>query len=157
MSDQEEENKLKIKDRRRFDAAGNEKPGDGEEKTAATGDKTFAEEARKVIEKASEAGQTDSAKSSEKKDASSKQESYPPGEIDLSSFVMSLATQALMQLGEMKPPEGVQVEVNKAQAKQTIDILIMIQEKTRGNLDANEEKFLEEILHQLRISFVRHS
>jgi len=156
MSDQDEGSSFKIKDRRRFDSAGNEKSEEVQEKASLSEgnprQETAGNEKKETVVGSSGASRADS----DKKPEASEHKSYPAGEIDLSSFVMSLATQALMQLGEMKPPEGVQVEVNKAQAKQTIDILIMIQEKTRGNLDANEEKFLEEILHQLRISFVRH-
>ncbi len=74
---------------------------------------------------------------------------------DFSAFVLSLATQALVQLGEMPAPEGVQIPVNVAVAKQTIDILSMLAEKTRGNLSETEEKLMQEILHNLRMSYVK--
>ncbi|RMG42367.1 MAG: DUF1844 domain-containing protein [Candidatus Dadabacteria bacterium] len=76
-------------------------------------------------------------------------------QVNFASFVMSLATQALMQLGEMTPPEGLQVDVDPEAAKQTIDILAMLEEKTKGNLDNNEAQLLEEILHNLRMGYVR--
>lgn len=79
------------------------------------------------------------------------------GEINFSSFVVSLATQALMQLGEMPPPPGVELPVDPAGAKQTIDILAMLQSKTKGNLDGNEERLLNEILHNLKLSYVRRT
>lgn len=76
-------------------------------------------------------------------------------EINFSSFVMSLATQALMQLGEIPPPPGVSLHVDVGAAQQSIDILTMLEQKTKGNLDQAEAQLLEEILHQLRVSFLR--
>ena len=67
---------------------------------------------------------------------------------------MSLGTQALIQLGEVQPPHGMAVEVDVDAAKQTIDILAMIEGKTQGNLDDSEQKLLEGMLHNLRLSYV---
>jgi hypothetical protein len=75
--------------------------------------------------------------------------------LDFSSFIMSLASQALWQLGLMQPPPGVRVEVDKEAAKQTIDIISLLEQKTKGNLDPVEERLLSEILHELRMNFVR--
>jgi hypothetical protein len=82
-------------------------------------------------------------------------EDEPTGEIDLSAFVMSLATQALMQLGAMQPPAGVTVPVDHESAKQTIEILSMLKVKTKGNLDKEESKLFDDILHSLRMSYVK--
>lgn len=76
-------------------------------------------------------------------------------EIDFSSFLLSLATQALMQLGEMPPPDGVSIQKNPAAARQTIDIVSILEEKTRGNLSEHEAALIKEILHNLRLSYVR--
>jgi len=81
-----------------------------------------------------------------------KLESVP--EITFSSFIMSLATQALMQLGELPPPPGISVPVDPDGAKQTIDIISMLEEKTRGNVDPNEQRLLKEVLHNIRLSFL---
>jgi len=78
-------------------------------------------------------------------------------EISFSSFVVSLATQALMQLGEVPPPPGVDLKADKIAAKQTIDLLVMLREKTKGNLDKNEAELLEEALYNTQMSYVRHS
>ncbi|MCB0311561.1 MAG: DUF1844 domain-containing protein, partial [Bdellovibrionales bacterium] len=77
------------------------------------------------------------------------------GDINFSSFVMSLATQALMQMGQLESPPGVEVPVDLAGAQQTIDILAMMQQKTNGNLDQSEEHLMEEVLHSLRMAYVR--
>ena len=85
-----------------------------------------------------------------------KEEQAPPmQELNFSSFVVSLATQALMQLGEMPVPEGVNIPKDKDAAKQTIDILSILSHKTTGNLDDSEAKLMEEILHNLRMAFVK--
>ena len=76
-------------------------------------------------------------------------------EVTFSSFVMSLATQAMVQLGQMPSPQGMEIPVDIESGKGTIDILGMIQLKTRGNLTKEEDKFLEDVLHTLRVSYVK--
>ncbi len=77
--------------------------------------------------------------------------------VSFMSFLMSLATQALVQIGEMEPPEGMEIPVDVEAGRQTIDILSMLQRKTRGNLSNEEARFLEEVLHTLRMSYVRRA
>lgn len=74
--------------------------------------------------------------------------------IDFATFVLSLSTSALMHLGAMPAPEGVAHEVSLALAKQTIDILSMLEQKTRGNLSGEEERLLQEVLVDLRLRYV---
>jgi hypothetical protein len=78
-------------------------------------------------------------------------------EIDFSSFVFSLSTSALLHLGEVPDPATRQFEKNLPLAKQTIDILGMLEEKTRGNLTADEAKLLENLLADLRWRYVREA
>ena len=78
-----------------------------------------------------------------------------PDDINFASFVMSLATQALIQLGEMSPPEGFDIAPDRTAARQTIQILKVLEQKTKGNLDSEETHLLTEILHTLQMSFVR--
>ncbi len=82
----------------------------------------------------------------------SQQEHLP--EISFSTFVISLSTQALMQLGEIKNPLSEKLETDIAGAKQMIDILGMLQEKTRGNLATDEQSLIEDILFDLRMKYV---
>jgi hypothetical protein len=87
-------------------------------------------------------------------------------EIDFVTFVLSLASNALVHLGELpepgedegapddgaaEPPRG---PVNLPLAKQTIEILAMLEVKTRGNLDEAEKNLLESVLYDLRVKFV---
>jgi hypothetical protein len=77
--------------------------------------------------------------------------------IDFSTFVLSLGTTALYQLGEIGDSEegtDKRVEPNLLIAKQTIDTLEMLTEKTRGNLTDTESKLLESILYELHMKFV---
>ena len=77
------------------------------------------------------------------------------GDINFSSFVVSLATQASIQLGLLSPPPGMEAAVDLEAAKQTIDILGLVELKTRGNLNEEEKSLLVNILHELRIGFVQ--
>ncbi len=74
-------------------------------------------------------------------------------DIDFSTFVLSLGSSALVHLGEVPDDDGT-TQPNLALAKQTIDLLALIQDKTRGNLDAGEEKLLASLLYDLRIKYV---
>jgi hypothetical protein len=89
------------------------------------------------------------------KPQSSANTNIPPSEIDFSSFIVSLASQALLQMGVMDAPEGMNVEVDVSAAKHTIDILGLVQIKTKGNLDAQEAQLLESVLHDLRLAYVK--
>jgi hypothetical protein len=76
--------------------------------------------------------------------------------IDFSTFVLSLAASAMVQLGMAPGPEGETRETpDLALARQAIDTLEMLQDKTRGNLDADEERLLQSVLYEVRMSFVR--
>ena len=67
---------------------------------------------------------------------------------------MSMGTQVMVQLGEMPAPSGMEIPFDLESARQTIDIMTMLQRRTRGNLSAEEARFLEEVLHSLRISYI---
>jgi hypothetical protein len=76
-------------------------------------------------------------------------------QIDFSTFVVSLSTSALYHLGLVADPETGKTEApDLGLASQTIDTLAILQEKTRGNLDADEERLLESLLYELRMRFV---
>ncbi len=84
-------------------------------------------------------------------------ENLPLPEMDFSSFIFSLSTSALLHLGEMPDPLTQKTEKNLLLAKQTIDILGMLKEKTRGNLTGDEEKLMDNILTDLRWRYVREA
>ncbi len=73
-------------------------------------------------------------------------------EIDFMTFVLSLSTSALYHLGDL--PEKAQPCPDLPLAKQTIDILGILQEKTKGNLTGEEERILDNVLYDLRLKYV---
>ena len=80
------------------------------------------------------------------------QRDLPP--INFSTFVLSLATSAQVHLGAIPNPATGKEERELSLAKQTIDILGILEEKTKGNLDENEKKLLEHLLFDLRVMYV---
>jgi hypothetical protein len=77
--------------------------------------------------------------------------------VDFSTFILSLNHSALMHLGEAPDPETGQVEKNLLLARQTIDLVGMLEEKTRGNLSGEEERLVAQILFDLRMRYVELS
>lgn len=76
--------------------------------------------------------------------------------IDFYTFVLSLGSSAFVHLGDAPHPEtGEPATPNLSLAKQTIDILAMLAEKTKGNLTPEEERFMENLLTDLRFRFVQ--
>ena len=75
---------------------------------------------------------------------------------DFNTFIMSLATGAMMNLG--KPgPDGSTPPVNLPLARHSIDILAMLEQKTAGNLSGSEERLLSQVLYDLRMRFTKMS
>ena len=74
--------------------------------------------------------------------------------IDFSTFVLSLSHSALVHLGDADDPTTGLRERDLSMARQTIDLLGLLQEKTRGNLDGGEERVLEQVVTDLRLRFV---
>ena len=76
--------------------------------------------------------------------------------IDFSTFVLSLSTSALYEMGLVAGPDGDKIpKPNVVLAQQTIDTLEMLREKTRGNLDDAEAKLVDSLLYELRMQFVK--
>jgi hypothetical protein len=75
--------------------------------------------------------------------------------IDFPTFLLSLGSSALIHLGEAPDPvSGEKAPVNLPLAQQSIDLLALLQTKTRGNLEKHEERFLEQLLYDLRVKYV---
>jgi hypothetical protein len=82
-------------------------------------------------------------------------EGMEPSDLDFSTFVLSLATSAQVGLGAVPHPETNKSAQNIPAAKQMIDILAILQEKTKGNLTESESTLLEQVLFNLRVHYVR--
>jgi hypothetical protein len=76
----------------------------------------------------------------------------PP--IDLTTFFLSLSASALVHMGLAPAPDGQRHPPDLALARQNIDILLLLQEKTHGNLTGAEERLLHQILFDLRMRFI---
>jgi hypothetical protein len=70
------------------------------------------------------------------------------------AFVMSLATTAAVHFGDIEDPTVGSAQRNLPAAAQMIELLAMLQQKTQGNLDAEEHQFLDQVLYELRMRFV---
>lgn len=135
MEEEKKEKGFVIKDKRIFDESG---------------------EARKEESKKEET--TADAKTEEKppeKDSQERaQEEYLP-DVTFSSFVFSLSTTVMYHFGDFPDPVTKKAQRNLTAAKQTIDILNMIKNKTVGNLDNNEKEMLEGMLYELMMRYVK--
>ena len=81
-----------------------------------------------------------------------------PAKLDFFTFVLGLGSSAFVHLGDAPHPEtGQAAPVDLALAQQTIDVLAMLQEKTRGNLTTEEDALMNQLLRDLRLRFVERS
>lgn len=116
----------------------------------------------KVVDKRHSASQPEGTKSGEgfvmkESPEEKKNEPASPGQIDFSTLCFSLATGALINLGVAPDPVTQKTQKNIELAKQNIDILSLLQEKTKGNLAEEEKQLLENLLTEVRLRFVEAS
>ncbi|WP_294446019.1 DUF1844 domain-containing protein [uncultured Mailhella sp.] len=78
-------------------------------------------------------------------------------EVTFSTFVLSLASSALVHLGEVPNPETGGTSCNEALARNAIDVLTMLDDKTRNGLTPEESKLMRDVLYELRVKFVARS
>ena len=93
-------------------------------------------------------------KDQEKQTDSSKEKETEPFQVDFSTFILSLTSSAFYHLGDMPDPSTGKKEVNLPAVQQTIDMLIMLREKTKGNLKEDEKKLLEQLVYELQVKYV---
>lgn len=94
-------------------------------------------------------------KTEEQRDDTTQNKILPP--LDFSSLVLPFFTQALIELGETEDPEAKNTEENLRLTQRLIDLLDMLKEKTTGNLKSEEEIFLEQCLHQLKMAYMERA
>jgi hypothetical protein len=131
----EEKQGFTVQDRRRFSETGEVRPEyrDTSTDTAPPADQSAASPAQP---------------------AQAVRQERPPVELNFSMFVISLSTQAIAHLGEIPNPIDHQTVVDLAAAREVIDILGILKEKTKGNLDQSESGLLEGVLYDLRLKYV---
>ena len=128
-----EEKGFIIKDKRSLDEEGELK-----EENETAGEKTPGAEAPKT-----EAPKTDGS------------QRQPLPEVNFNSLIFSLSSSALFHLGEIADPQSGEKGKDLPMARHSIDIIAMLKDKTKGNLAGEEEKFIENILADLRMRYVK--
>jgi len=88
----------------------------------------------------------------EGKQKSSTQGTMP--RIDFSSFILSLYSSGLVQLGKVEDPSTGKKSMNLDLAQHSIDMIAMLEEKTRGNLTSDEDNLLKTLLSEIRLAYV---
>ncbi|MFP3999633.1 MAG: DUF1844 domain-containing protein [Desulfobacterales bacterium] len=78
-------------------------------------------------------------------------------EINFTTFILSLNSSALVHLGQHADPTTGGTAKNLPVAKQTIDVIAMLEEKTRGNLTNEEQRLLTNVLYELRLLYVKET
>ena len=91
-----------------------------------------------------------------KEKGSASEEIEKSGPLSFSTFVTSLGIQAFIKMGELKPPDAEKVEIDLEAAQETIDLLLILKEKTKGNLTPEEENLLGSLIADLQLKFVHH-
>ena len=153
MSEEEKQDQgFRVSDRRRF--AGSDSGEAPQEEKAPEGDKKPPETQEAAGEKPDAAGQEEAGK---KPEAEKREEPTALPEINFSTFVISLSSSALIHLGIAPDPMTGEQKKDLAIAKQTIDMLAMLQEKTRRNLTEEEAQLMESMLYDLRMRYVAES
>ena len=154
MTEEESKQKgFKVDDRRRFSAEGELKP----EHQGAPDAQDATSQASLGAEKNSQAAAAQSAATAERtprSSATTKAAEPPEPEINFAAFVVSLSTEALALLGEISDPASGERHRDLKAAQQIIDIIGMLRDKTRGNLNRDEEQLVDAILFDLRMKYV---
>ena len=154
--DQEEKEQrgFKVQDKRRFSSEGEAKV-DGEESPERV-DMPPPASAAAQSPKPEQAARPSGAQSagSSARPEPGRAAASPPPELTFAAFVWSLSEQALAALGEIPDPATGKVTHDLIMAQQMIDIIIMLRDKTRGNLDQDEQTLVQEILSTLQMKYV---
>ncbi len=140
MEEGKDEKGFVIKDKRRFDESG-----------------TVRDEADKKDEKRTEQTAGEQKQQPFSEEAINDQQNEQIPEINFVSFVYSLATTAFYHFGDFPDPVTKKTLRNLPAAKQTIDILNILKNKTAGNLEQTEKQMLDDILYELQMRYVKET
>jgi len=138
MTEEDENGGFKIEDRRQFTAQGDPIASGGE--SASVQDASASEPVP--------------AEPPEAEEPEAPREEAELPDVDFAGFLLSLATSAMAHLGEVPDPATGATTENLVAAKQMIDILSILQEKTKGNLEPDEDRLLDNLLYELRMKFL---
>ena len=150
MEEQDDKRGFKVQDRRRFSAEGETKEG-GDHETPSQSSESLDIKSKPAAGASETASKQQAAASNP---AAGQQSNEPPPELTFAAFLWSLSEQALAALGEIPDPMSGKGTHDLVLAQQMIDIIIMLRDKTRGNLDTHEQAMLKEILSGLQMKYV---
>ena len=126
---------------------------ESEEKGFTVNDKrSFDDEGGK--KETAEAKGTESQSKEEQKETETTQ-NPPLPEVNFNSLIFSLSSSALLHIGEIADPQTGEKRVDLPMAKHSIDIISMLKDKSEGNLDDEEQQFIDNILTDLRMRYVK--
>jgi hypothetical protein len=168
MGEEEEKPRaFKVDDRRRFSPEGELKPefqgtdeptaGARTDAPPAGGGDTASSAAAASVSASTSAGSARAAERPSTAQSRARASAGVAPEITFGTFVVGLSTQALVHLGEIPDPLSGQPSADLPAAQQLIDIIAILKEKTRGNLDHDEDTLLEAILFELRMKYVERA
>jgi len=146
----DEKKDFEVKDRRIFSEENRE--DETQDKAQSTESSPQAE-----AQTPSSAEESQATEDQERPSAADASQDSPLPEINFATFVVSLNASALLHLGAIEDPNTGQATKDLAMAKQTIDILHLLEEKTEGNLTSEENNLIKSILYDLRIIYVKES
>ncbi|MBI4466998.1 MAG: DUF1844 domain-containing protein [Acidobacteria bacterium] len=140
---------VKVVDRRRFTAAGERRP-----ETDISPPPEPPPPSPAQPDPAAAGAGTESAAARSARQAYDRQRPPRDYKVDFETLVMSLSTSAMYQLGLVEDPARGAIPADLEAARHTIDMLAVIQEKTRGNLSPREQQLLEQVLYELRLAYL---
>ncbi len=153
MGEEKKESEVRVSDRRRFTEEGQSRDGEPAESAAeSAGAAASAESPPETVDP-----EAPERTAEQQEGAPEGQQDGPLPEINFTAFIFSLSSSALIHLGLAPDPMSGEQRKDLALAKQTIDILGMLEEKTRGNLSDDEAQLMKNILYDLRMRYVADS
>jgi hypothetical protein len=109
------------------------------------------------VKESAEAEEQEDKKKDRDREGKKEEGAAPLPEVNFSSFLLSLSSSTLLHLGDIADPQSGAKKKDLALAKQTIDIISLLKDKTKANLTQEEEKLLDHLLYDLRMRFVKAS
>lgn len=149
----EQDKGFTVKDRRRFDASGQTREGDEAEQEKAQEQKPQPQPEAAPQEPAMQEAEPQEPPKTKQGPEAGRRHHLPP--VDFSGLILSLAHATMMHLGQIPGPGGQPMSPDLELARHTIDTIAMLQQKTKGNLDPEEQKLVDTALVELRMAFVQ--
>ncbi|MFQ5927334.1 MAG: DUF1844 domain-containing protein [Terriglobia bacterium] len=154
-SDEPAGEEVKIVDRRRFTSAGERRPGVAAEpdEPRSVGAPPAPEPSGDVAQAREPHGSGQAASREAEKSYERRRPRHEP-KMDFRTLLLSLSTSAMYQLGLVGDPNAPPPPPDFDAARQTIDMIAVLEEKTRNNLSSDEKQLLQQVLYELRMAYV---